>query len=103
MGEASPRGLAHGDAGALVGALAAPALYVSPRALTVPKVIVDGQAGFPSQNKPLAKLIVPGATTSFSCFARHHPLSERAAAAGIRTVRVVIGRLRTFPSWQMLS
>jgi len=60
MGEASPRGLAHGDAGALVGALAAPALYVSPRALTVPKVIVDGQAGFPSQNKPLAKLIVPG-------------------------------------------
>jgi hypothetical protein len=60
MGEASPRGLAHCDAGALVGALAAPALYVSPRALTVPKVIVDGQAGFPSQNKPLAKLIVPG-------------------------------------------
>jgi hypothetical protein len=43
------------------------------------------------------------ATGSFSCFAEHHPLSERAAAAGIRTIRVVIGRLRTLPSWQMSS
>src|SRR5438552_13218711 len=39
----------------------------------------------------------------FPCFAAHHPVSERAAASGVRTISVIIGLLRTLPSWQMSS